>query len=86
MYYVYVLQSKVDGSLYYGRTTNLHKRIKEHNSGRTKSLKNKIPLELVYYEMVNSLNKAMSKERYFKSGFGRKFIKNRISRGRSSVG
>lgn len=87
MYYVYVLKSKIDGSLYYGHSSNLKQRIKEHNSGRTKSLKYKIPLVLIYYEKVDNLEQALKKERYFKSGFGRKYIKNKLnSRGGSSVG
>ena len=87
MYYVYVLVSKKNNTFYYGHTSNLKRRIKEHNSGRTKSLKDKIPLALVYYEVVDNKIDAIKKEKYFKTGFGRKYVKNKlILRGRSSVG
>jgi len=39
MYYVYVLKSEVDGRLYKGLTENLEIRLKQHNSGKSKSTK-----------------------------------------------
>lgn len=79
-YFVYVLKSKIDNKNYYGLTSDLEKRIKDHNTGKVKSTKNRIPLHLVYHETVEGLEKAISKERYFKSGFGRKYVKNKIKK------
>ena len=38
-YFVYVLESEIDGRLYKGQTRDINKRILEHNSGKTKSTK-----------------------------------------------
>lgn len=81
MYFVYVLKSEIDNKLYYGLTTNLEKRLAEHNAGKVRSTKPRRPFKIVYYEKVESLMEARNKERYFKSGFGRKYIVNRIKQG-----
>jgi putative endonuclease len=43
-YYVYVLRSLRDGKLYTGVTSDLDRRVREHNSGKTKSLRGRRPL------------------------------------------
>ena len=78
MYYVYVLHSEKDNKRYIGFTDNLERRIREHNSGKVRSTKLRIPFKLVYFENTNSIIEARKRERYFKSGFGRKYVKNRI--------
>ena len=62
MYYIYVLQSKVDKSLYIGYTKDLINRLKEHNAGKTKSIKHKIPFALIYYETYKSKTDARKRE------------------------
>ncbi len=79
MYFVYVLKSKKDQRLYYGSTDNLERRLGEHNKGRVRSTKSRIPFELEYFEKVDSIIDARKKERYFKTGFGRKYIKNKLA-------
>ena len=61
MYYVYVLQSAKDGTTYIGSTEDLRARIKEHNAGKTKSLKHKIPVKLIFYEAY--LTKTLARKR-----------------------
>ena len=61
MHYVYVLKSVKDGTTYIGSTEFLDRRIAEHNSGKTKSTKHKLPLELVYYEAY--ADKTLSRKR-----------------------
>ncbi len=78
MFYTYVLESKRDGKLYIGFTDNLKRRFDEHNNGLVKSTKNRVPFKLVYYEACNDKDKALKREKYFKTGFGRGFLKNRI--------
>jgi putative endonuclease len=78
MYYVYVLKSKVNSEYYYGFTDNLERRLKNHNNKEVKSTKSRAPFKLVYFEKVDSIIEARKKEKYFKSGFGRKYIKNRL--------
>ncbi|MGB6082819.1 GIY-YIG nuclease family protein [Moheibacter sp.] len=85
MFYTYVIKSGVDGRLYKGHCEFLEKRIEEHNSGKTKSTKAYVPWKLVYFESFSTRNEAVLREKYFKSGIGREFIKEKI-RLRSSTG
>ncbi len=77
-YYTYVLRSAKDKLLYIGFTTNIEERLKSHNKGEVESTKNRRPLELVYFESCLDKRKAQVRERYFKTGFGRGFLKSRI--------
>ena len=47
MYYVYVLKICKDGKLYTGYSSNLKKRLNEHNKGHIEAIKIKYPLELM---------------------------------------
>jgi putative endonuclease len=70
-YFTYVLKSELTGSSYVGHTSNLEKRMVEHNIGKSLSTKGKRPWRLVYYEEYTRRSEAISKERYFKSIKGR---------------
>ena len=48
-YFVYILESEKDGRLYKGQTVDINTRVKEHNSGKTKSTKGYKPWKLVYF-------------------------------------
>ena len=78
MFYTYVLQSGVDKELYVGWTVDLRSRLSKHNKGLVNSTVERRPLELVYYEACKDKKKAIDREKYFKSGFGRRFLKSRI--------
>lgn len=78
MFYTYVLRSLKDGNLYIGFTEDLKRRVLDHNKGLVDSTKLRIPLELIYYEACLSKEKALRREKYFKTGFGRNFLKNRL--------
>ena len=78
MYFVYVLKSKKDEKLYCGFTENLERRINEHNNREVPSTKSRAPFELIYFENTGNITEARKRERYFKSGFGRKYIKNKV--------
>jgi putative endonuclease len=75
MYYVYILKSDLDGRLYKGLTRDLPKRIKEHNQGRNRSTSAYKPWQLVYTEVFFTLEQARNREKYFKSGKGREYLK-----------
>jgi len=77
-YYVYVLRSLRDGSFYVGFTSDLTKRLTEHNSGKVHSTKNRIPFELVYWEGCLNQKDATTREKYLKTAWGKRYIKNRI--------
>lgn len=78
MYYVYVLKSKKDQNYYIGYTSNLDRRIEEHNKGVSKSTAHRRPFELVYFEASKSSKDAMHREKYLKSTYGHRYLKNRL--------
>jgi putative endonuclease len=78
MYYTYVLKSLKDQKLYIGYSADLKQRMREHNSGHVEATKNRRPLTLVYYEACLSEMRAVEREKYFKTGFGRRYLKSRI--------
>ena len=86
MYYVYVLQSKKDEKWYTGYTDDLRKRFKEHNDGRVYSTKGRGPFELIYYEACLNQRDATSREKYLKTGMGKRYLKNRLKRFLSLTG
>jgi putative endonuclease len=77
-YYVYVLQSESDKNFYTGYTNNIRVRIKEHNSGKVLSTKNRLPMNLIYWEGCLNQIDALSREKYLKTAWGKRFIKNRL--------
>ncbi|MBI3638648.1 GIY-YIG nuclease family protein [Candidatus Wolfebacteria bacterium] len=66
MYYVYILKSKRTGKYYIGYTNNLEKRLKVHNSGKTKSLVRHIPLEIIQIEEYKFYQEARRREKQIK--------------------
>jgi len=78
-YYTYVLQSKKDNSLYTGWSDNLVLRIRKHNEGKVNATKDRFPLVLIYYEACLSKENAIKREKSLKTGFGRKYLKERLS-------
>lgn len=78
MFYTYVLKSEKDNKLYIGYSEDLRKRIIKHNKGLVLATKHRRPLKLVYYEACLVEDKAIKREKYFKTGFGRIFLKSRV--------
>jgi putative endonuclease len=78
MFYVYVLQSKKDWSLYTGLTDNLRKRLIKHNSGKVFSTKHHMPLQWIYIEICRNREDAKKRERYLKTGPGKRYLKYRL--------
>lgn len=79
MYYVYVIKSGKDDKIYTGHANNLIERLKEHNTGLVKATKNRRPFKLLYYEASNILEDAVKREKSLKTGFGRAYLKRRLS-------
>ena len=75
MFYTYVLKSKIDNKLYIGFTNNLKKRLIEHANGKVTATHNRIPLKLIHYEYFINEKDAKARERFLKSGYGRKQFK-----------
>lgn len=77
-YYVYILQSLKDKNLYTGYTSNLKKRLKEHEYGNVDSTKNRRPLELIYYEAYREKQHALLREKYLKTTKGKMQLKKQL--------
>lgn len=78
MYYTYVLRSLKDEKLYIGWTDDLENRIRMHNNGKVISTAPRRPFKVIYFEACEDKVKAIAREKYFKSGFGRRFLNSRI--------
>ncbi|GHE52207.1 GIY-YIG nuclease family protein [Roseivirga thermotolerans] len=75
--YVYILKSKKDQSQYVGMSQEPERRLqKEHNAGKVKSTKSKMPWEIVYTEYYHTIAEARQREKYLKSAAGRRFRKS----------
>jgi len=78
IYTVYALQSYVDGRIYVGFSSDVVKRLMQHNSGKTKSTKGFIPWTLIYSIQVEGRENARKKEVHLKSGIGKEFLKSLV--------
>lgn len=76
MNFVYVLKSENDNIRYIGLTNNLDRRLTEHNHGKVKSTKSRLSFKLVYLEEFESRSEAALREKFFKTGSGREFLKS----------
>mgnify|MGYP002345318541 CR=1 FL=1 len=72
---VYVIKSAQDGRLYVGMSRNITKRLRAHNGGQVFSTKGYRPWKLVYQEFLGPRQLARKREKYYKSGCGKQFIK-----------
>lgn len=80
MYYVYLLQNQNDKSFYIGFTANLKRRLFEHRNGkggRTTRLKKN--WKLIYFEGYLDKQDAMGREKFLKSGSGRKYLYKQLA-------
>ena len=78
--YVYVLRSLKDNQSYVGLTRDLPLRLQQHNKGLVTSTKKRTPFELVYWEGCLDETDAAQREKYLKSAWGKRYIKNRLRR------
>lgn len=77
--YVYVLQSKKDQRhLYVGYTTDLRRRIEEHNHGTEFATMPYIPWELIHYEAYKNEKDAKRREKYLKTNQGGRLLKRML--------
>jgi predicted GIY-YIG superfamily endonuclease len=64
---VYVLRCRT-GQLYTGCTTDLRRRVREHNSGTgSKFTRSRLPVSVVYKEELGSRSEALRRERAIKA-------------------
>ncbi len=78
MYYTYVLLSNKDKQFYSSYTQNLKLRFEQHCNGLVESTKDRRPLKLIYYEACLNQQDALKREKYFKTHYGKLFLRNRL--------
>jgi putative endonuclease len=86
MYYIYVIQSEKDELFYTGFTRDLQNRLEEQNTGKVVSTKNRRLFSLIYFEACLNEQDATAREKYLKTGMGKRYIKNRLKRFLSLTG
>ncbi len=79
MHYTYVLLSERDRGFYTGSTSDLRSRVHQHVSGQVRSTAYRTPLVLIYYEARLDLSDARRRERFLKTGKGKRYLKNRLA-------
>ena len=66
MYYVYILESLVDGDFYKGCSENYEKRLEEHNSGHSQFTRTKMPWQLIFIQAFGTKKEALIREKQLK--------------------
>jgi putative endonuclease len=78
-FYIYVLRSIEFERNYVGFTRDTEKRLKEHNSGKTKSTRPYKPWRILFYERFSTKAEALRREKFLKTGQGRDYIKKQLA-------
>ncbi len=78
MHFLYILHSLKDGNFYTGITSDLERRIKEHEQGKNVSTSYRRPLKLIYYEAYLLKEDAEAREKYLKTSMGRRVIRKQL--------
>ncbi len=85
-YYVYALYSLKSKRLYIGSTSDLRQRVKDHNQGNGgRYTKNNRPFALIFYEAFLSKIDANKQEKFYKTGYGREVLKEKLEASLKSV-
>mgnify|MGYP001611347262 CR=1 FL=1 len=80
-FYTYVLMCEKTKTWYTGTTNNLKGRLEQHQNGKVYYTKSRLPARLIYFEACLNKSDAYQRERYLKTGMGKRYLKNRIKRG-----
>lgn len=82
-YYVYILRSESTGKTYVGQTSDLEKRLEQHNDPECRftlyTKRNKGPWKLIHFEAYNTRSEAMRREKHLKGGQGREWIRTNLT-------
>ena len=78
-YYTYIIKSLKNNKYYTGFTSDLKKRLREHNMGKKGSwTRGKGPYKILYFEACRHIEDALARELFLKSGMGKRYIHNRL--------
>lgn len=80
MYQVYVIENSADSSWYIGFTTDVERRLEEHRQGIGGKHTRKSPgsWSLIYSESYLDKRDALQREKFLKSGSGRKYLRQQL--------
>jgi putative endonuclease len=78
VFYVYLLRSESDAGFYIGFSTDLKRRLSEHKLGASFATKSRDPWKLIYYEAYTEREDAKGREKFLKSGAGRRFLPTQL--------
>ena len=79
MYYVYLLESQEKKNWYIGYSSDLRKRIRNHISGNGgQTTKRQSDWKLIYYEAYLNQKDALGREKFLKSGSGRRYLNKQL--------
>jgi putative endonuclease len=78
MYYIYVLASLKDGEWYTGAASDLKARLSQHERGEVSSTRFRRPWQLIYYQACREAPDAYRRERYLKTGRGKRYLRQRL--------
>ncbi|NDV15563.1 GIY-YIG nuclease family protein [Muricauda sp. TY007] len=80
MFYTYALNSLKRNYIYVGITSDIERRIREHNSGKNKTTRPYRPFVLIFRKEFKTRLEARAEEKKLKSGYGKEFLKDLIQR------
>lgn len=75
---VYILESSKNGTLYIGYTSDLKRRLQEHNRGLNFSTKSFLPWRLIHWEFYLHEKDAKRRESYLKTNQGSRLLKRML--------
>ena len=75
---MYVLRSESDSGFYIGSSGNLKRRLAQHKRGSSFATKSRGPWRLIYYEAYTEHEDAEGREKFLKSGAGRRFLRAQL--------
>ena len=78
MVFVYALSNEINSELYIGITLDIERRLKEHNSGKSRYTKAYKPWKVFYTEVCEDYSAARKREVYFKTTTGRRELKRKL--------
>ena len=81
MFTPYVLYSSKFDKIYVGQTSDLSRRIVQHNLGKHRYTKRYVPWKILYTEKFKTRAEAMKREKELKSHQGRNFIRSELLNG-----
>lgn len=79
MHFTYVLLSQQDKRMYTGSTKDLRIRVREHAEGRVHPTAYRRPLKLIYDKACLTADDAFRRERFLKTGKGKRYLRNRLA-------